>query len=448
MVATALVVSDLHLGDGSERDIWGARQQQAFEEVLAAAKPTGPLGSDTVELIVAGDGFDFSFAAPSLGERTHADLNLAHAKWAAIATAHQPWFAAVHDFLRMPGQRVTFLVGNHDVELLYPSIRARVRSAINAAPGMVRFCLAQHYQPFPDVIIDHGCQFDPYCAIPSVWEASAAPATPAQLETADKRGVVGPLPLPWISRYDALVTPIFERHLPYLDKMIPSLGVARQSALASQLAPQAVVEALPHLATLVPDAAVATMLRQTAATTDEPVNLFTALLAAAQAIGASMEGTTSNPDAVEEAMRLVAAMQEDRYALLRESLSLGPVPTSATTASVRAGASTFLAAHPEVRFYLTGHTHEEGRWAVGANQWHLNTGTWYPRLARPHAEAFTPEYSAWATNPTALPYPGQDGTRFITAWLRSEPDTATVAELIAWHDGSFTLVPDDAMERW
>jgi UDP-2,3-diacylglucosamine pyrophosphatase LpxH len=448
MVATALVVSDLHLADGSERENWGAAQQQAFEEMLAAAGPEGPLGSEAVELIVAGDGFDFSFAAPSLGERTHTDLNLAHAKWAAIVAAHQPWFAAVRAFLRAPGQRITFLVGNHDVELLYPSIRARVRSAINAPPGMVRFCLAQRYQPFPDVVIDHGCQFDPYSAIPAVWEDQPVPTTPAKLETTDGRGVVGPLQLPWISRYDALVFPTFKRHLPYLDEMTPSLSVARSSALVCQLAPHAVLEALPHLATLVPDPVVAASLLTTATTAADPITLFTALLVAAQAIGASVAGTPPDASTTAEVTHLVAAMQEDRYALLRASLSIDAEPISATTASVRAAASVFLATHPDVRFFLTGHTHEEGRWATSANQWHLNTGTWYPRLARPHVEAFTPEYSAWATAPTSLPYPGQDGSRFIAAWLRAEPGAATVAELIAWRDGGFFPVPDDAMARW
>ncbi len=451
MVATALVVSDLHLADGSrERENWGATQQAAFERMLAATQPGGVLASDTVEVILNGDTFDFLLTPPNLGDRTHADLNLAHAKWATIQAVHGPWFAALHDFLRQPGHRVTFLVGNHDVELLYPSIRARVRSAVNAPPGMVRFCLTQTYQPFRDVIIDHGCQFDPYNAIPEVW-ADGATSTPEQLETTNIRGSAGPLALPWGARYFYQVFLPSKLRFRYLDEMIPSLDFVRQSALVSLLAPEIIADALPRLLALLPGGGDLPLPADLDLSNPQAVFAFSQF--AARLIHQAVAGTKPGaPDDMPsqtqpEAARLTEALGKDRYEALKALLTIGPEGINRTDRGVRAAAQAHLAQHPETRFYILGHTHEEGRWRASSSQAILNTGTWFPRKARPHADEWNPEFAAWAGQPLAIPYPGRDGSRFTTAWLRSEPGAATVAELIAWRDDGFAPVPDDAMER-
>ncbi len=451
MVATALVVSDLHLADGNPAwEPWGAAQQATFGGLLAAAQPGCALASETVELIINGDCFDFLLAAPNLGARAHADLNAAHVKWANIAAAHPAWFAALRGFLRAPGHRVTFVVGNHDLELLYPSIRARVRSAIGAPPGMVRFCLAQRYQPFPDVVIDHGCQFDPYNALAGVWPLESAPATPADLETTDARGLVGPLSLPWGSRYFYQVFLPARLRLPYLDAMLPALDFTRQWGLVSLLAPELAAATLARLAALVPEAAPA-MSPATVAGTDDPQVIFAALLPVAQAIMQAFsvlpDGSANMAAASAEGQRLLAALSTDRYAALKELLAYEPTADNQTEDGLLTGVRTYLAQHPTTRFYLLGHTHAEGRWHAGAHQAILNTGTWYPRHARPRPDQWTPEYAAWATRPTDIPYPGHDGRRATVAWLRSEPGAATVAELIAWDAASFIPVPDDALAR-
>jgi hypothetical protein len=452
MVATALVVSDLHLADGSrERENWGAAQQAAFEQLLAVTKPGGVLASATVELIINGDTFDFLLTPPNLGDRTHADLNLAHAKWATIQAAHEPWFAALRDFLRQPGHRVTFLVGNHDVELLYPSIRARVRSAIGAPPGMVRFCLTQTYQPFPDVVIDHGCQFDPYNAIPEVWAGSAS-STPAQLETSDVRGMVGPLPLPWGARYYYQIFLPFKLHFRYLDETIPALDFTRQAALVSLLAPEIVADALPRLLALLPGTSDITLPADI--DLSDPQSVFALSQFAAQLIEQTIAGQTPGaPDDMPsetqpEAGRLTAALGQGRYEALKALLTIGPEGINRTDRGVRAAAQAHLDQHPETRFYILGHTHEEGRWHADVSQAILNTGTWFPRKAIPHADEWNPEFAAWAGQPLEIAYPGRDGSRFTAAWLRAEAGAATVAELIAWRDNAFTPVPDDAMDQW
>lgn len=448
MGTTILVVSDLHLADGTPQlENWGPAQQQAFARMLRLAAPGGALAGDTVELVINGDCFDFLLAQPSLEDRDVTDVNVAHAKWLGILNAHGDFFSALNAFLRMPSYRVTFLIGNHDLELLYPSIRARVRSAIGAPPGMVRFCLTRVYQPVPDVVVEHGCQFDPYNAIPALWDRAPLLSTPAQLETGDPRGVaVGPAPLPWGSRYFYRVFRPAKQQLRYLDEFIPSLSFIPQSALLSLLAPNLVPQIVAKLAALNP---AATNLQALPLGPDHsPADLFASTMMMAQHITASTAQRSGSGEIPPEVSRLYAVLQGDRVDALREILCLTPENDQRLDRDTRAGGMAFLAEYPETRFMILGHTHEEGRWKARDGQWEMNTGTWFPRHARPHPENWTPEYAAWAMHPADQPYPGPDGARFIAAWVRVETGAASVAELIRFQGDGFALVPDDAMDRW
>ena len=450
MVATVLVVSDLHLTDGGSLENWGAAQQTAFEELLAATQPGQRLASDSVELVINGDCFDFLLTPPALPGRAQTDVNMAHAKWVNIVAAHAPWFAALRTFLQTTGHRVTFIIGNHDVELFYPSIRARVRSAIGAAPGVVRFCLTQAYQPLPDVIIDHGCQFDAYNAIPALWAQAATLSTPEQLETSDARGsAVGPTQLPWGSRYYYNAFLPAKLRLPYLDATIPALDFLKQNALLCLLAPDLVLETLPRLQALVPDM---TFFVPPIAPADvnDPVALFTATMGIGQLISQSVSGGAASDDAetMTSGLQLQQALQGERSAALRAILAIGPEGIYRSDRGVLAAGTAQLTQAAATHFLVLGHTHEEGRWNVAPNQWIVNTGTWFPRKALPHFDEWTPEFVAWAAHPQDIPYPGRDGQRFTAAWLRAETGAATVAELIAWRNGTFTPIADDAMEQW
>ena len=66
MSSIKLILNDLHLADGHAiLDSFGEVQQAAFEGLMAAASPAGPLGrADEVELIINGDCFDFLATRP------------------------------------------------------------------------------------------------------------------------------------------------------------------------------------------------------------------------------------------------------------------------------------------------------------------------------------------------------------------------------------------------
>ena len=453
MPKTMLVVSDLHLADGDAvLDGWGRRQQEAFVALLNAAQPGGKLADETVELVINGDCFDFLLAQPSLEARLTTDVTMAHAKWAAIATAHEPFFAALHDFLRSPTHRVTFTIGNHDLELLFPSIRARVRFAINAAPGMVRFCLTRAYQPVADVIIEHGCQYDPWNIIPAVWDAKPPISTPMQLETGDGRGSpVGPMTLPWGSRYFYHAFLPTKQRFPYIDMLMPPLDSLRQGALLSLLAPDLLAEAMRHSQDLVanPGEPFPTL---SDADDVAPTQLFSMALGSMQQVMSEVLSASGgwNPQAAQalglESARLYAALELERSTAL--ATIVAPQPIEYADGKTLPPTSALLHDAPTTRYAIVGHTHLEGRWTLSTDQVLLDTGTWLPRLAAPEVAAWDSAFAEWFAHPLMTPYAGDDATRFTVAWVRSEQGIRSVVELIAWDGDGFIPVSDRALAAW
>lgn len=441
-MATVLVLSDTHLADGDATlEPWRDPAQRAFEQLLRAAAPGGELDDTAVEVIFAGDTFDFLLAAPSLGARAATDVNTAHAKWSGIAAAHGPWFAALRDFLRIPGRRATFLIGNHDLELAYPSIRARVRSAIHAPPGTVRFALTRAYRPLPDVVVEHGCQFDPWNVIPHLWPAGAPPATPETLETGDGAGTaVGPLALPWGSRYYAHVFAPFKQRFPYLDTVAPDLGPTRQFALLALLAPDLLATAGPRLADLLPRMGADAM-----PDPELPTDAQALFAAALRGTDVAARAVTGAPAAggppLAEIQTIYAALAQEPERALRDILLAPTTPIAAAEAD--SYAAMLFAGDDPPRYAIFGHTHREGRWSAPGGHALLNTGTWVRRQAVPTAATWTPALADWFADPHDHDYPGPDATRFTLAWLRAETDAATMAELIAWQGRTFVPVPDD-----
>src|SRR5215469_13172584 len=165
MKTLKVVVSDLHVGDGDPLlDGFGERQQAAWEGLLAAAGGTSgsPLGdADDVELIINGDGFDFLMVAP-YGTGGVMDASLAVEKLRKITAAHHRFFQTLHAFVSQPGRRVTFITGNHDVELWFAEVRAGIMEALGLSPEdqRVSFCPFRSYRPLPDVYIEHGNAYD------------------------------------------------------------------------------------------------------------------------------------------------------------------------------------------------------------------------------------------------------------------------------------------------
>src|SRR6266436_4118173 len=137
MSTIKLVISDLHLADGHPiLEGFGDTQQAALEGLVSAASSDGPLGdAEDVELIINGDCFDFLAVSPYKTDG-HADSSTAMKKLEKMIVAHRPFFTALKDFVALPGRHVTFIAGNHDVELAFEEVRERILQAIGAASGI------------------------------------------------------------------------------------------------------------------------------------------------------------------------------------------------------------------------------------------------------------------------------------------------------------------------
>lgn len=184
MSAIKLVISDLHLADGTSiLDCFGDRQQVAFEGLLVVAAPSSgsALGrAEDIELIINGDCFDFLVKTP-YNSNASTDAATAVQKIDKLIAAHRPFFATLHTFIALPGRRVTFLAGNHDPELCFAEVRVRISTAITGNTGTdadarIHFCPTRFYRPLPDIYIEHGNHYDFWNhAIQGLWDEQGQP---------------------------------------------------------------------------------------------------------------------------------------------------------------------------------------------------------------------------------------------------------------------------------
>ncbi len=451
MQQTCVVVSDLHLGDGlPQSGCFHQRQQDGLEGLLAAMEPGGSLDQATsLELVINGDCFDFLAAAPATPGRQYTDVAFGLAKIERIISAHSPFFAALRRFLAVSGHRLTFTIGNHDLELCFAAVRSRVRKAVGAAPGRVRFCLSRRYHPFPDVVLEHGCQFDPWNWIAELWEGFWPLV--GLIDDGGEQSAADPVstPLPWGSRYyyDVLV-PIHQRY-PYLQGLLPPLESSHILAFLALFAPELVLQGAPRTASLrVPPQPSLVGL----APGDErnPQALFAAAwpdLAGLQGEVLVRAGITLDAE-TEAKMRaaadaLGAALGDEPQAALR-AIFAETAAEHASLADRDRVAKNIFSRDATIQIALIGHTHLEGALWLPGRKLFLDTGAWTDRLFQPGPDEFNEGLLAWLRAPEQGKTPLRDATRLTFALLQSAEGGPTTAQLCEWRggrNGSYRLLP-------
>jgi hypothetical protein len=305
----------------------------------------------------------------------------------------------------------------------------------------VRFCTQRAYRPAADVLIEHGCQFDPWNAIAGLWENHAdLAATPESLEVvqgaADEPEAMR---LPFGSRYYGRVFRPIQQRFPYFDAFAPGLPQPGILALVCVLAPEMLVASAPAARTLYDDTPTEVPDLTTAAASG-PAALYDALLPGMAALQAQVWQQADAPEDRDATARTLSYLTDIQVGLrgserdaIRAIFSV-PEPRDAENVAVDARAAKAMAAHaPAVRIALCGHTHGERviqttRPDGGAFQY-LNTGTWYPRLALPRPEEIDDAMIAWLRAPRATPSYAHDAAAFTFAALRSAPGAPTTARL-------------------
>lgn len=182
-----IVLSDLHLWQATDSDdLWMRYRHRCFlpdaqiAALVALLCDTIPDGE--LELVLNGDIFDFDIPAVKNGHavaspspRSEAD---AIARLRDILADHTRFLTSLAKLLARR-HRVIFIAGNHDLQLHFRGVQALLRERI--AHALRQFLddpqlsatlsqnLAFHlffYRTASGVHIEHGNQYDPYCAVP------------------------------------------------------------------------------------------------------------------------------------------------------------------------------------------------------------------------------------------------------------------------------------------
>lgn len=204
-----LVFSDVHLGsDLDDRHDTADRRSASVDrdlvELLVHYRNTPP-GADRWHIVVAGDFIDFigMTIAPDAPvetilteeERQHGlggAADHARQKLRRVADRHADVFAALAAFVA-DGHALTFVHGNHDIELYWETVQQDLR-AILLGHGHASTTRALDADAFVERIafnpwffwrsgvafIEHGHQYDPFCATPHVM-APLSPIDPRRI---------------------------------------------------------------------------------------------------------------------------------------------------------------------------------------------------------------------------------------------------------------------------
>ncbi len=164
---TVLVISDLHLGAGDEVEgrknpLEDFRSDQELVDFFHYYSQ-GIYQNAPVELIINGDFLDL-LAVPYVNEfdDNYWSEKAALAKLDKIIKAHPEVFDALRSFVAGKNKELVYIIGNHDAELLFESLKERFRQEFSDEL-QDRITLDNKltlYEPVLGVFIQHGHEYE------------------------------------------------------------------------------------------------------------------------------------------------------------------------------------------------------------------------------------------------------------------------------------------------
>jgi len=148
-----VVMSDIEMGAGGPTDDFA-------HDAWFAALLRERVGVDErpVDLVFNGDTLDFLKTSVDGGWPRHIDADVALARLDRIAAAHPLYFETLRDLLASHRcDRVVFVEGNHDYELIFPEVRQAIRRLLGQGERVLFPGTAWR---IGDVHIEHGHQTD------------------------------------------------------------------------------------------------------------------------------------------------------------------------------------------------------------------------------------------------------------------------------------------------
>ncbi len=178
-----VVLSDVHLWEAVAGDgLWMRYRQRRYfpDEGIAALLTalTAGVADGDCELVLDGDVFDFDVPRPDGRDDTPHTAPEAAACVDRILDDHPVFVGALAGLLAR-GHRVVFVSGNHDAQLAFPAVRARIVERLEAAVAAVHpsravarvgvrarvLFRAWFHRTRDGIHVEHGHQYDPYCAM-------------------------------------------------------------------------------------------------------------------------------------------------------------------------------------------------------------------------------------------------------------------------------------------
>jgi UDP-2,3-diacylglucosamine pyrophosphatase LpxH len=432
-----LVISDLHLADGHPIfEGFGDSQQSALEGLLHATPHLGSPGTtQDIELIINGDCFEFLFMQP---HERYGATNPATAliKLEKIIAAHRQFFKTLQRFISQPGRLVTFITGNHDVEIAFEEVQARIYQAICDGRGLkerVSFCYTRGYRPLVDVYVEHGNQHDFWNRICDLWDVQGQPITLSP-ET---------ITLPLGTQYIQQAAYPINVKYPYFDHFYPSMNLTPEMALLCLLNPEIVVATIHRVMGML---SYQRKPLEGLSPGEEciPIKLFEHTMIDYAAFQEDV--IAHNPNFTEplgqsaqvDAMREFVTMREALFEPVDEAIKAICVPTVCHMAeSTARGMQQILENDQALRYAIAGHTHIARNDPVNNGaQVYINTGTWTTHYALPGPDEITPELIEWLRSPDWSEIPLRDMTQLVFALIRTEERTPSSVNLCVWEGGA------------
>jgi UDP-2,3-diacylglucosamine pyrophosphatase LpxH len=210
MSVRGYVVGDLHFGAGPSDPL------EDFQDDDIFAKFCERISGPETTLILNGDIIDFAQIQPFEVPKPAHLLWTEQASLAKLETAlnaHHDCFAAL-DRLISKGGRVHFLIGNHDLDIVWPRVQARVASALQSPPTR-QLAFTVGSTVFHGVHVEHGHHFTP----------ENCPRVPDQFVHAGPGGVPF-LERVWGTDFMLRFFNQLERDYPFADNVKPMLTLA------------------------------------------------------------------------------------------------------------------------------------------------------------------------------------------------------------------------------
>lgn len=219
-----LVVNDFHIGkgvllkDGTVNILEDFRHGRSFTEFLEYYR-SGEYAEAEVELVINGDFLNL-LQIDYFGIHTYlvTEKMVCHFVRAIIA-GHSEVFDALRLFAAAPNHEIAYVIGNHDIGLLFDGPRRILRETIGAK---LRFY--DTYYEFDNVRIEHG----------HMHEAINA-TDPQKFILRDPDYPEPVLNLPWASLFVATFLPKIKKERPFVDKVKPFTGYMRWAAFHDTL---------------------------------------------------------------------------------------------------------------------------------------------------------------------------------------------------------------------